>query len=294
MIWLLLSVLSSTAIMLIFKSFKKFNISTFHAIVINYFTAVLLGFPFVENWETVANTYTEWYYFALILGSLFISLFFLIGRTTQQLGISVATVSMKLGYVLPIILAFTFYQEEISGLKVFAIGLTVLAVILSSLKSSKEEHDITKPSFLLVLPLVIFVGSGICDAIVQYTEKSFFQKDGFEAFLIILFLTAATLGLIAAIIHDVRKGKNNFTIKNILAGILLGIPNYFSIYFLFKALNFYTNNSAAVFPINNVGIVVASTLFAILLFKEKLNNFNIIGFVLALISIILMSFEHLF
>jgi uncharacterized membrane protein len=100
--------------------------------------------------------------------------------------------------------------------------------------------------------------------------------------------------LIAAIVQDVRKGENNFTRKNIIAGIFLGIPNYFSIYFLFKALNFYLNNSAAVFPINNVGIVVASTLFAVLIFSEKLNRKNVIGFVLAIISIILMSLEHLF
>lgn len=294
MIWLLLSILSSTAIMLIFKTFKKYNISTFHAIVINYFTAVAVGFSFVDNWGTVANTYTNWYYFALILGALFISLFFLIGRTTQQLGISVATVSMKLGYVLPIVLAFTFYQEAISGIKVFAIALTVLAVILSSLKKSNETNDLSQHKSLLLLPIVIFVGSGICDAVVQYTEKMFFQNEGFEAFLIILFLTAGTLGLIAALIHDFKKGKNHFTKRNIIAGVLLGIPNYFSIYFLFKALNFYTNNSAAVFPINNVGIVVASTLIAIVVFKEKLNTLNIIGFVLAIISIILMSFEHLF
>ena len=294
MIWLLLSILSSTALMLIFKTFKKYNISTFHAIVINYFTAVAVGFSFVDNWGTVANTYTNWYYFALILGALFISLFFLIGRTTQQLGISVATVSMKLGYVLPIVLAFTFYQEAISGIKVFAIALTVLAVILSSLKKSNETNDLSQHKSLLLLPIVIFVGSGICDAVVQYTEKMFFQNEGFEAFLIILFLTAGTLGLIAALIHDFKKGKNHFTKRNIIAGVLLGIPNYFSIYFLFKALNFYTNNSAAVFPINNVGIVVASTLIAIVVFKEKLNTLNIIGFVLAIISIILMSFEHLF
>ena len=112
--------------------------------------------------------------------------------------------------------------------------------------------------------------------------------------LIILFFTAASLGTMAAIIHDVRKKKNNFTLKNILAGIILGIPNYFSIYFLFKALNFYSNNSAAVFPLNNVGIVVASTLIAIVAFGEKLSIKNIIGFILAILSIILMSIEHLF
>lgn len=294
MIWLLLSILSSTAIMLIFKSFKRFKISTFHAIVVNYFTAMAVGFPFVSDWDVVATSYSSWYYYALILGSLFIALFFLIGRTTQELGISVATVSMKLGYVLPIVLAFTWYKEPISSIKVFAILLTVAAVVLSSLKDQEEHHDVRHRKWLILLPLIIFIGSGICDAIVQFTEKKFFQESGFEAFLIILFLTAATLGSIAAIIHDIKKGKNNFTLKNIGAGILLGVPNYFSIYFLFKALNYYLNNSAAVFPINNVGIVVASTLFALLFFGERLNTKNIIGFVLAIISIILMSFEQLF
>jgi drug/metabolite transporter (DMT)-like permease len=280
--------------MLIFKSFRKYEISTFHAIVVNYFTACAVGIPFVENWDTVANTYQEWYYWALILGSLFIALFYLIGNTTQLLGISVATVSMKLGYVLPIILAFSLYNEEISNLKLFAIVLTFAAVILSSIKSKDDTHELTHHKWLIVLPLVIFIGSGICDAIVQYTEKTFFQLEGFEAFLIILFLTAGGIGFIAALVHDLKKKKNGFTVKNIMAGILLGIPNYFSIYFLFKALNFYTNNSAAVFPINNVGIVVASTLIAMLFFQEKLNKLNIIGFILALVSIILMSLEHLF
>lgn len=294
MIWLLLSILSSTAIMLIFKSFKQFKVSTFHAIVINYFTAMALGIPFVNDWEVVATSYTDWYAYALVLGALFISLFFLIGKTTQELGISVATVSMKLGYVLPIFLAFTLYKEPITNIKLFAIILTIIAVVLSSLKDKKEEYQFEGKKWLFLLPLIIFVGSGICDAIVQYTEKSFFQLSGFEAFLIILFFTAASLGTMAAIIHDVRKKKNNFTLKNILAGIILGIPNYFSIYFLFKALNFYSNNSAAVFPLNNVGIVVASTLIAVVAFGEKLSVKNVIGFILAILSIILMSIEHLF
>lgn len=294
MIWLLLSILSSTAIMLIFKSFKKYSIRTFHAIVINYFTAFALGIPFVSNWETVSQTYPNWYWLALLLGALFISLFFLIGRTTQQMGISVATVAMKLGYVLPIILAFSFYHEAISNIKIFAILLTFAAVVLSSIKGSKNSNEPGNQGWMLFLPIVIFLGSGICDAVVQYTEKTFFQTEGFEAFLLILFLTAGGIGLVAALLHDLRKKEQNFTKKNILAGILLGIPNYFSIYFLFKALHFFPNNSAAVFPINNVGIVVASTLMALLFFQEKLNKLNRLGFALALISIILMSLEHLF
>lgn len=290
---LLLSILCSSLIMMVFLFFKKYKIGTFHAIVVNYLTAVLLGIPFVRNWEVVSNSYTNWYLYALILGSIFISLFFLIGKTTQQLGVSVTTVSMKLGYVIPIFFAVTIYKEQINTLQWLAIIITVLAVVLSSIKSNKDNIEIGSNKFLLFLPLLIFVGSGVSDAIVQFTEKTFFQQEGFEAFLIILFATAGGLGLNAALIHDFKKKENNFTKKNILAGVLLGIPNYGSIYFLFKALNAFPGNSAAVFPLNNVGVVVVSTLIAFTLFKEKMNKINVVGFTLAVISIILMSFDQL-
>ncbi|MEZ4977886.1 MAG: DMT family transporter [Chitinophagales bacterium] len=295
MIFLLLSIFCSTALMLIFKLFKKFEISTFHAIVFNYLTAVFIGIPFVNDWEFAFQSAGNWYYLALLLGSLFIGLFFLIGKTTQELGISVATVAMKLGYILPILLAFTWYKEELSTLKISAILLTILAVILSSIKKKDLASQPTaKNSLLIFLPLVIFIGSGICDALVQFAEKSFFPNKGFEAFLIILFATAFSLGFFAAIISDIRKKQSAFTAKNIFAGFLLGIPNYGSIYFLFKALNHYSNDSASVFPLNNIGIVLLSSLVAIFFFQEKLSKWNLLGLTIALLSIILMSFEHLF
>ncbi len=293
MLDLLLSIFCSSLIMMVFLFFKKYKVDTFHAIVVNYWTAVLLGIPFVNNWDAVSSTYSNWFLYALILGSIFISLFFLIGRTTQQLGVSVTTVAMKLGYVLPIFFAVTIYNEQINSLQWIAIILTIFAVILSSIKNSKDNVEIGTNKLLLLLPLLIFVGSGVSDAIVQFTEKKFFQQEGFEAFLIILFATAGSLGFIAALIHDIKKKKNHFNKKNIVAGVLLGIPNYGSIYFLFKALNAFPGNSAAVFPINNVGIVVLSTLIALILFKEKMNTLNIIGFTLAVASIILMSFHQL-
>lgn len=293
MIWLLLSILCSASLMFIFKTFSKYEIDTFHAIVINYTTAVVLGLFFVTDLPFAINTFGSWFHWAIILGSLFITLFFLIGKTTQNLGISVTTVAMKLGYILPIILAYYFYKEAISSLQMLAIGLTLVAVVFSSIKKEESQHEKQAP-WLFLLPIIIFLGSGICDAIVQYTEKTFFKTKGFEAFLIILFATAATLGFIAALIHDFKKKQNHFTQKNILAGIILGIPNYGSIYFLFKALSHYKDQSAQVFSLNNIGIVAFSSFMAFLLFKEKMTLFKILGLLLAILSIILMNFEQLF
>ncbi|MEZ4930452.1 MAG: hypothetical protein R2777_10680 [Chitinophagales bacterium] len=117
MIWLLLSILSSTAIMVVFKLFKKYEISTLHAIVINYYTAALIGLLFINDINQKTQAFDSWLPFALLLGTLFIGLFFLIGVTTQKMGINVSTIAMKLGYILPIILAFSLYQEHISTIK---------------------------------------------------------------------------------------------------------------------------------------------------------------------------------
>ncbi|MCB0539937.1 MAG: EamA family transporter [Bacteroidetes bacterium] len=291
MIWLLLSIISSTAIMVVFKLFKKYEISTLHAIVINYYTAALIGLLFINDINQKTQAFDSWLPFALLLGTLFIGLFFLIGVTTQKMGINVSTIAMKLGYILPIILAFSLYQEHISTIKFIGIALTLFALIFSSIKINKVGQ--TTQKWLFLFPIIIFVGSGISDAIVQYAEKTYFPKGNTEFFIIILFITAGTIGFLASLIQFAKKKEWLFNKKNILGGIILGIPNYFSIYFLFKTLNAFPAKSVVVFPANNIGIVMLSTLLAIVFFKEKLSPLNIVGFILAIISIILMYYENI-
>lgn len=290
MIWIILSILSSASLMLIFKFFQKFEVDTFYAIVINYLTCVVVGIFLIPSLST--SSVNSWGFMPLgfLLGLMFISLFFLIGKTTQKMGISVATVSMKLGYVLPIILAFTIYSETISSFKIIGIILTIFAVIFTSIK--KSENELTKGINNFLFPLIIFIGSGVADSIVQYTEKTFFKQGGFEVFNLILFGTAFFIGLLIAIYSNLKKGLSifqNFNKKNIIAGIILGVPNYFSIYFMFKALNHPTFESSIVFPVNNIGIVVSSTVLAFIIFKEKLSFLNHLGLLLAVLSIVLMT-----
>jgi uncharacterized membrane protein len=77
--------------------------------------------------------------------------------------------------------------------------------------------------------------------------------------------------------------------NSIIGGIALGVPNYFSIYFLLGALQNNVLNSASVFTINNVAIVMLSTLLGIVLFREELSVKNWVGITLAVFSIILVA-----
>jgi uncharacterized membrane protein len=50
------------------------------------------------------------------------------------------------------------------------------------------------------------------------------------------------------------------------------------------------NESSTLFTINNVGIVMLSTLVGLLVFKEHISRKNWIGIGLAIVSIILVTF----
>ena len=94
---------------------------------------------------------------------------------------------------------------------------------------------------------------------------------------------------IGAFVVQGFMGTLRITGKNILGGIALGIPNFFSIYFLVMALRSEGFESSSIFTINNVAIVLVSTVLGIALFREKLILKNWIGIALAIISILLVA-----
>jgi uncharacterized membrane protein len=103
------------------------------------------------------------------------------------------------------------------------------------------------------------------------------------------FLTAFVFGA-SLLAFQIFRGKQKLTFKNILWGIALGIPNYLCMFFLLKTLGAFTEASI-VLPINNIGIVLTTTLVGLIIFKEHLSKINWIGFLIAIASIIILSFS---
>ncbi|MBT8264364.1 MAG: EamA/RhaT family transporter, partial [Muriicola sp.] len=103
-----------------------------------------------------------------------------------------------------------------------------------------------------------------------------------------IFACAAICGVSFVFIQSFKK-RIHVSPVSILGGIALGVPNYFSIFFLLGALQHNALNSASVFTINNVAIVMLSTLLGIILFKEELSVKNWVGITLAVFSIVLVA-----
>jgi drug/metabolite transporter (DMT)-like permease len=281
LIYLFLSVLSSTGIFVLFKLFKKYNIDTLQAIVVNYVTACICGVLLydgrVNPSEIIAS---NWFYGALFLGFLFIAIFNVMALTAQKNGLSVASVASKMSVIIPIVFGIYVFNERIGAQKIVGIFLALIAVYLSSLKD-KDRVVLTKSIYL---PILLFFGSGIIDTFVNY----FAPNDKIPLFSATIFAIAGVVGFFILTYQSIKQHRY-FKIKNIPFGITLGIVNYCSIYFLLKALRVDGFESSTLFTINNVAIVAISTLAGLLLFKEKISYKNWIGIFIAIISIILVT-----
>ena len=285
MIYLLISICISSFLFVIFKLFDVLKINTLQAIVINYLVAAILGFSLSDISVSVQEIPSQpWFLGAFFLGILFIVVFNVMALTSQKNGLSVASVASKMSVVIAIVFGVLYYNESLSFIKVSGIILSLIAVYLTSVKQKKE---IVQKKINLLLPVLLFFGSGAIDTSLKYVETTYVQEGGVPLFSATIFACAFILGVVTLVIQKV-KGKFIFKFKNILGGILLGVPNYFSIVYLLKALSTEGMESSTAFTLNNVGIVILSTLFGLLIFKEKLILKNWIGILIAIVSILMV------
>jgi multidrug transporter EmrE-like cation transporter len=132
--------------------------------------------------------------------------------------------------------------------------------------------------------LVLFIGAGLLDTVLSHIQ--FLHLDSPESrdyFTSTVFLVAFSVGGLLLVFK-----RQRLTIKNITAGILLGIPNYFSIFFVLRSLD--SMESSLVFPILNIGVVILSALIGWGYYKEHLSKLNWLGVVLAISAIYILIY----
>lgn len=292
MLYLLLTILANVGIFMAFRSFSKFNISTLPAIVVNYGICVVTGILYV-GFETVSNEFdpeSAWFISASLLGLIFITTFFLMAHTTQVRGVSVATVASKMSLAIPVVFSLFVFKYAVSSLDAWnylGIFLAFVSIWLVSRKSKASEAHVFNFRFLL-LPLAVFLLGGLIDTSLNYVNHHYIDAAIEPIYPIFIFSAAFITGAIVCLVKRVKFGW-----KELTGGIYLGVPNYFSIFFQLKALSAFDNNGAIVYPALNIGIIIGSTLLAIILFKEKLTRLNYIGVLLALVVIFLLSYQEI-
>ncbi|MFN5416328.1 MAG: EamA family transporter [Flavobacteriia bacterium] len=291
MIFLILSILASSLIFVIFRVFPKLKVDTFQAIVFNYFTACLCGFSLYGNeFKSEALVHTDWMYFAVLCGILFISLFLVMGISSQKNGVALTSVSVKMSMAMTMLLMIVWYGESITILKITGIILAISGVLLMSWSKNSQKSE-TKP--ILWMLVLLFVGSGALDFALNFVQNNMLTYIPSSLFSAVGFGIAGTIGIVILIIQIARK-KSQFHFRNVLAGIGLGIPNYFSIYLLMKSYSEMKPwSDSTVLAITNVSIVVLSAFYGFILFKEKFSALKAFGLLASLAAILVLYFASL-
>lgn len=290
MIYLIGSIVLTSYLILSFKACERYGVNVFQAIVFNYITCVITGTIVNGAFPVHAeNIKTPWFVWAMIMGAMFVSIFNVVAITAQKNGVAVASVANKLSLIIPVILSVYLYQETVAGWKAIGVALALVAVVLTCYAPKENGNKVEAGKWVYILPLILFISSGLLDALINHVQITYVNEHNNNDYLVSSFFSAAIIGSLFLALQFIRK-KLFFTWKNLLAGILIGIPNYFSIWCLVHFLKESPWQTSASIPVNNMGIVLFSAVVAWLLFKERLTKINWLGILLSLVAIYLIAF----
>lgn len=283
MIDIILGIVCFNIILILFKLIGKYNVDNLQAITINYITAGSLSFILIEDFKTVNNIATQpWLIYAMGVGIMFILVFNLLAKSSQIIGVSISTIANKMSLILPVIFAILFFDgESFSWLKMLGIICALVGVYMASTSGKKLNFD----KKYLWLIAVIFLGQGLADILFNSAKEWYVDQSLNGIFFIVIFYTAGLVGLVTLTLNII-SGKANIKVKNVLWGILLGIPNFLTLWFFFRSLDSGTLEASQINPIYNIGVVVLSSLLGVTIFKEKLSIFNWFGVLFSVFAII--------
>ncbi len=282
---ILISIILSSLLVICFKVFDTLNVNIPNAIALNYLSAsgcgLIAGYDIIQNTDL---TQAEWLPYTLLFGVFFILVFNLVGVGVKTSGLMVVAIAQKMSLIIPLTFSIWFYNESYGFMKILGIVLALVAIYFSSKKAHTNEKIEYKN---LLIPFLIFLGSGIVDVSIKVSQEHFAQSIDFSVLLAFIFGAAGIVGISKMIIT-----KQKLMLKDLIAGIVLGLFNFFSTYFLMKALAQNQYESSFVFAINNIGIILFNSFVATIIFKERLSRINLIGIVLALTSILFIYFSN--
>ena len=286
MLYLILSVFCSVFVGVVIKISKKYNADIFQMITINYLISTILSVLLFDiNFVIIPNDIPFVNISVLII--LLPTIFGVLFKSVQQVGIIRTDIAQRLSLFLPIIAAITIFGEKISTLKYIGILIGFISIYLILSKDKQFNQGISNYSNWL-FPISVFAGFGIID--ILFKQLALYSAIPYTTSMLYVFIGAAIVSIIVNMFYMILKQKK-INYNSLLFGIPLGIFNFLNIYFYLKAHQVFSENPTTVFAGMNFGVIILGSLVGYFIFKEKLRIKNIIGIILSLIavSIILIS-----
>jgi len=285
MIFLILAILSSAAISLVMRLSEGRVNSKMGLFLFNYLTCIVLSLIFTAgsiggSTSIVKEGLSTVLILGIISGFLYLASFMILQHNYRVNGMILSSTFMKLGVVIPTIIAMLFFRENPGPLQVCGMVLTLLAIIIMNYE--REEGKTSGRGLKAGIWLIIMLlSSGFTDAM-----ANFYDELGTPAlkdhYLLVTFFAAFMCSIILAIYRKERISR-----EDVLFGLILGIPNYFCSRFLLLSLS--RLKAIIVYPVYSVGTILTISLIGILFFKDRLKKKEILAMAIVVMALILLN-----
>jgi drug/metabolite transporter (DMT)-like permease len=277
--FLLFTVLCSTCIALILKYSDTKKGEPIVLLAGNYLAASIIGLILlIINENKIFSV--ETLLFGAGLGLLFVLSFFAYAKAISYAGTSLATTSSRLSVIIPILFSIIIFKELPTELHYIGFLFTVITFILFYF-SVKGNHSDGKGMLKYIFLIAVFLGIGINDFAIK-VFKSWRPEQEETFFVFFIFSSAFVYSSSYILIKKIKIEKHTA-----LWGLALGVPNILSTVFLLAALALLP--AIIVYPFMNVGIIIATTVLAFLIWKEKLNRWGVLALASGVLAILILS-----
>ncbi len=278
MIYLIFSILSSVLVAVIIRLNEAKNLNRAAVMLFNYITAAAIGILLTNELPSL-KTFSILLPLGSFTGFIYVATFFVYMYSVRQMGMAIPVTVTRLSVVVPVLGSVIIFSEAINTIQFFGIVMALISIFLFSWNDKKLKTTGDRKEFYLPILLFLMMGSG------DFSLKVFqgiYPADYLMSFIILVFVISSILSLFLVLVKRVKISR-----QIIIAGFLLGIPNYFSAYFILKALQ--QLSGAITFTLNNIGIIMLSTFLGFIIWREPLKRKAIFAIAFAIISVILLN-----
>ena len=277
MLYLILAIASSALVSIFIRLSENYVKNNISMLCMNYMMCLLLAVGYTgmdkvfENGEGFGTAIG----LGVVNGILFLASFVLLQINVRRNGVVLSATFMKLGVLVPTLLSVIAFREKPEVQQVIGFLVALLAIVLINFEKGQGEAGFKIGLILLLL------GGGSGDAMAKiYDEVGAARFE--EQFLCFTFASALVLCVILAI-----KKQQKLTKTDILFGLLVGIPNYFSARFLLKAVGEVP--AVVAYPTYSVATIVVISLVGMLCFKEKITKRQQVAIGIILVALVLLN-----
>lgn len=280
MISLFLAILAGVVVKVVYKYIEDKDIDGDSVMVVNYVVTTLIALKLCIGEKIILNMHGSSIILCSIVGIfqaiMLVYNYLAVRKGILECGASMTTVFSSIGNMLTVLVSVFLFGELPHFLQWIGILLAFGSFFLENIDFESGIQWSFKGVLLWIALMTCLMG--INYKVIQISAEAEYNN----MFLFISFFLSL---LLCGVVF--RKKKCKYGCREILFGIIMGIPNIACSYFLMDALK--TVPATIAYPVNSAGSIVVTVVICAVLFRERWRKNEICAIFTTILGVVLIN-----